>query len=176
MKKRGFTLIELIVTIAIISLLSIVLTSIFSLNLAQTNKAYIDEKDYKQSLNASMYIENKVRSAYKIEKIEGADNCNFYIYIVNNDRDLSVSRYNFISKDLEGEKILYARIENLNNYTDRNAKVKIGVIKDLNLYYDDLYNRVDININQNDPASSINTSINLGERLWKRDLLAYMYL
>ncbi|WP_308655249.1 prepilin-type N-terminal cleavage/methylation domain-containing protein [uncultured Anaerococcus sp.] len=163
--KKGFTLIELLVSIAIASLLIGVLSMVFSLNVGFLNKEYIDEKDYKNASHAALYIEDKIRRAQKIKKIDG-DNCNFILYIsaYEQNRDKFVeSAYRF---SLEKGKVLYAYIYNTDKFSEREGKVRICEIDDLYLYYndDDEANKY-IEMRIDSSTNSIKTFINLGRRL-----------
>ena len=163
--KKGFTLIELLVSIAIASLLIGALSMVFSLNVGFLNKEYIDEKDYKNASHAALYIEDKIRRAQKIKKIDG-DNCNFTLYIseYEQSRDKFVkSAYRF---SLEKGNVLYAYIYNTDKFSEREGKVRICEIDDLYLYYndDDEANKY-IEMRIDSSTNSIKTFINLGRRL-----------
>ena len=163
--KKGFTLIELIVSIAIASLLIGALSMVFSLNVGFLNKEYIDEKDYKNASHAALYIEDKIRRAQKIKKIDG-DNCNFILYISayeQNRHKFVESAYRF---SLEKGNVLYAYIDNTEEFSEREGKVRICEIDDLYLYYndDDEANKY-IEMRIDSSTNSIKTFINLGRRL-----------
>ena len=163
--KKGFTLIELIVSIAIASLLIGALSMVFSLNVGFINKEYIDEKDYKNASHAALYIEDKIRRAQKIKKIDG-DNCNFILYIsaYEKNRDKFVeSAYRF---SLEKGNVLYAYIYNTEEFSEREGKVRICKIEDLYLFYNDKdEDNKYIEMKIDSSTSSISTFINLGRRL-----------
>lgn len=163
--KKGFTLIELVVSIAIASLLIGVLSMVFSLNVGFLNKEYIDEKEYKNTSHAALYIEDKIRRAHKIVKSEG-DNCNFTLYIseYEQSRDKFVeSAYRF---SLEKGNVLYAYIYNTDKFSERDGKVRICEIDDLYLYYnDDDEDNKYIEMRIDSSTNSIKTFINLGRRL-----------
>lgn len=163
--KKGFTLIELLVSIAIASLLIGVLSMVFSLNVGFLNKEYINEKDYKNASHAALYIEDKIRRAQKIKKIDG-DNCNFILYIsaYEKNRDKFVeSAYRF---SLEKGNVLYAYIYNTEEFSEREGKVRICEIEDLYLFYNDKdEDNKYIEMKIDSSTSSISTFINLGRRL-----------
>lgn len=163
--KKGFTLIELLVSIAIASLLIGVLSMVFSLNVGFLNKEYIDEKDYKNASHAALYIEDKIRRAQKIKKIDG-DNCNFILYIsaYEKNRDKFVeSAYRF---SLEKGNVLYAYIYNTEEFSEREGKVRICEIEDLYLFYNDKdEDNKYIEMKIDSSTTSIETFINLGRRL-----------
>ena len=163
--KKGFTLIELLVSIAIASLLIGALSVVISLNVGFLNKEYIEEKDYKNASHAALYIEDKIRRAQKIKKIDG-DNCNFILYIsaYEQARNKFVeSAYRF---SLENENVLYAYIYNTEEFSEREGKVRICEIDDLYLYYNDEDgDNKYIEIRVDSSTTYIKTFINLGRRL-----------
>lgn len=163
--KKGFTLIELIVSIAIASLLIGALSMVFSLNVGFLNKEYIDEKEYKNASHAALYIEDKIRRAQKIVKTDG-DNCNFILYISayeQNRNKFVESAYRF---SLEKENVLYAYIYNTEKFSERDDKVRICEIDGLYLYYnDDDDDNKYIEMRVDSSTTSIKTFINLGRRL-----------
>lgn len=165
MKRPAFTLIELIVALAIASLLVAAISMILSLNLSLTNKAYLDEKAYKHASHAALYIEDKVRRAYKIEKNDlSGDKFTLYISSYNKDkRAFEESTYKFFLKD----KVLYARVSNLDTNSDRGSEVRICELDYLYLHYDDSDKKnqyVKIIVGDKSENSIIETYINLGER------------
>ena len=77
MKKRGFTLLELICAIAIASILIFLINNIVKTNLLISKKTYEDEMDYKNSTDCILYIENVMRKTNEI--IDYKDENNFKI-------------------------------------------------------------------------------------------------
>ncbi|MDD7306396.1 MAG: type II secretion system protein [Peptoniphilaceae bacterium] len=75
-KKAAFTLLELIVSLAIVSMLVFLISSMIGLNYKISNAIFKDDKSYKESINAMLYVENVVREADKIE-ITDDTTCNF---------------------------------------------------------------------------------------------------
>lgn len=75
-KKKAFTLLELIISIAIVSILVFIISSIIGLNFKVSTKIYKEDKSYKEVINAMAYVENVVRGAEKLEKIDDPV-CNF---------------------------------------------------------------------------------------------------
>lgn len=162
MKKPAFTLIELIVALAIVSLLVAAISMILSLNLSFTNKAYLDEKSYKQASHAALYIEDKVRRAYKIEKNDlSGDKFTLYISSYNKDkRAFEESTYKFFLK----KKVLYALVSNLDTPSDKGGEVRICELEYLYLHHDKKNQYVEIIVEGKSKNSRIETCINLGER------------
>lgn len=176
MKKPAFTLIELIVALAIVSLLVAAISMILSLNLSFTNKAYLDEKSYKQASHAALYIEDKVRRAYKIEKNDlSGDDFTLHISSYNkNRRAFEESTYKFFLDN----KVLYAQVSNLDTSSDKGGKLRICELEYLRLHYDDRDKKnqyVEIIVEGKSKNSRIETYINLGEREWKGALLVSMF-
>lgn len=176
MKKPAFTLIELIVALAIVSLLVAAISMILSLNLSLTNKAYLDEKSYKQASHAALYIEDKVRRAYKIEKNDlSGDKFTLYISSYNkNKRAFEESTYKFFLKN----KVLYAKVSNLDTSSDKGGELRICELEYLSLRYDDRDKKnqyVEMRVGGKSKNSIIETYINLGEREWKEALLVSMF-
>lgn len=101
-KKKAFTLLELIISLALVSVLVLIISSMLSFNFKVTSQIY--KKDYagKEAANAMVYVENVVREASSIEKTDDPV-CNFIV-------DLSGSQYTFSFK--EDEKKLRADIKN----------------------------------------------------------------
>lgn len=69
MKKSGFTLIEVLASLALISLLVLVGSQIFGQSLRISRKSYQDELMHKEAAYAMAYLDNNIRSAYKIEPL-----------------------------------------------------------------------------------------------------------
>lgn len=66
MKKKAFTLIELIVSLAIVSVLVLLINAMMTLNFKSSSKVYQDDFSYKEAMNAVLLIENIVRQAEEI--------------------------------------------------------------------------------------------------------------
>lgn len=176
MKKPAFTLIELIVALAIVSLLVAAISMILSLNLSFTNKAYLDEKSYKQASHAALYIEDKIRRAYKITKNNSSGD-NFTLYITSYNKAKNAyeeSSYEFSLED----KVLYVEISNMEKFSEKNGKIRICELEYLYLHYDDSDRKnqyVEIIVEDKSKNSRIESYINLGEREWKGALLVSMF-
>lgn len=169
MKKKGFTLIELLVGLAIISLLVGALSLVFSFNFNILNSSYKEEREYKQASFAAMYIEEKIRKAQKITEIESLDSCNFILFVDGMKVNSTYSQIRFSLEKREGEdenyKVLYAYIDNNDNPSDKEGKVRIALLRDIFMYYDKENQTIEIVINNSSPKSRIKTFINLEDRL-----------
>ena len=162
MKKKAFTLVELIISMAIISIIIILVNSIIKLNFNIATKSYKDDKDYKDINYAILYIENVIRSADKIESYEGygSNFCNFKAYVFNNDGNYSTYRF-FLKKSGD----LLVNIDNLTSgkegYESNN---KLSHCKNMKITYDENKNGVSIEI-QTDFDENYKSYINLEKRL-----------
>lgn len=169
MRKKGFTLIELLVSLAIISLLVVALSLVFSFNFNILNSSYKEEREYKQASFAAMYIEEKIRRAQKISEIESLDSCNFILFVDGMKVNSTYSQIRFSLEKREGEdenyKVLYAYIDNNDNSSDKEGKVRIALLRDIFMYYDKENQTIEIVINNSSPKSRIKTFINLEDRL-----------
>lgn len=81
--KKGYSLIELVISLAIISFLILIVSNLFSLNINTLNRSYEDEKEYKEALTSMTYIDNTIRRSHKVFESENKDS-NFEGYILAN--------------------------------------------------------------------------------------------
>lgn len=65
--KKAFSLIELVLSLLIVSILALVLSNIFSFNLGFLKNTQAKEREYKDLCTSMMYIENTIRGADKID-------------------------------------------------------------------------------------------------------------
>lgn len=169
MKKKGFTLIELLASLAIISLLVGALSLVFSFDFNILNSSYKEEKEYKQASFAAMYIEEKIRKAQKITEIESLDSCNFILFVDGRKENSAYSQIRFSLENRNGEeegyKVLYAYIDNEDNQSFKEGKVRIAILRDIFMYYDKENQTIEIVINNSSQKSRIKTFIKLEERL-----------
>lgn len=169
MKKKGFTLIELLVSLAIISLLVGALSLVFSFNFNILNSSYKEEREYKHASFAAMYIEEKIRRSQKISEIESLDSCNFILFVDGRKENSAYSQIRFSlenrNSEEEGYKVLYAYIDNEDNQSFKEGKVRIAILRDIFMYYDKENQTIEIVINNSSPKSRIKTFIRLEERL-----------
>lgn len=101
-KKKAFTLLELIVSLAIISILVFIISSMLTVNFKISNKIYKSDKNYKEAVNAMLYIENVVREAEKIEKIDD-DTCNFRAHLRGSKYKFIMEKHNKLKVEIEGK-------------------------------------------------------------------------
>lgn len=169
MKKKGFTLIELIVCLAIVSILVLAVGSVLSINLNILNSSYSAEKEYKQANTAILYVSDKIRKAQKIEEIAGEENLNFILYVDGYKLSSGRSKIRFSLEDRitedKGYKVLYAYIDSEKTRENREGKVRIAILKDIYIHYDKAKQTMDILINKSSEKSRIKTYIKLEDRL-----------
>lgn len=122
MKKKAFTLLELIISLAIVSIIVLIISSMLGLNFKVSSKIYKSDHAYKEATNSMLYIENVLRQAEKVEKIEDP-RCNLQAH-------LDGSRYRF---DFDEESKKLKVIINGSNGKGTNW---IGSINDVILTYD----------------------------------------
>ena len=163
MRKKGFTLIELLASLAICSLLATVAVLIFSVNITASKSAFENENSYKETNLAMMYIDNVVKSAYKIELIADTGETNFKAYVLDKSSNEIASIY-FKTKAKNEKKYLMAVRDNISNKSSRDGTIRIAACDDLYLYYDGSTQIVTIILN-NDTKFRQETKIYLGERL-----------
>lgn len=164
MRKKGFTLIELLATIAIISLLVTAAMGIFSINIKSNKNIFQKEIDYKESSIAMMYIDNIIKSAYKIEFIDDTGETNFKAYVLDKNSNEISSVYFKTSKSQNEKKYLMAVRDNINNKSVRNGTIRIANCNDLYLYYDRRTDIVTVILNK-DTNFKQESKIFLGDRL-----------
>lgn len=132
--KKGFSLIELIVSLAIISFLILVLSNIFSLNINILNKSYKEENEYKEAYTAMAYMDATIRRSHKI-LMDMTRDSNFKGYIYRRDREnnkVYESLYYFYAEN----GYLYIHSSNLNKMS-KGKKNIISTCQSVNLDYDE---------------------------------------
>ena len=164
MRKKGFTLIELLTTLAIGSILIATCYAIFGSNIKVAKYTYQNELDYNQASVGFTYIDNIIRSAYKIELIEDNGVSNFKVYVLNRESN-QISSYNFLTGISGGTKYLYAYIDNISNKSKGKSKVRIARCEDLYLYFDKSRKTVKILLNKDRSYIRYESLINVGEKL-----------
>lgn len=158
--KKGFSLIELVISLAIISFLVLILSNLFSLNINILNKSYSDEKDYKEAYTAMAYIDTTIRRSHKIE-IDNHENSNFTGYIMVDDK--KISSFYFYTKD----GFLYINRSDISKDSDGKAN-RICECGDLDLSYDPSEEIIDMRIKSKNGAYTFKSAIYVGDKLWKR--------
>lgn len=151
MKRNGFSLLELIICLGIISILIFLINNIILVNFKISDESYKNEMEFKESTSCMLYIENIIRRADKIEKTNNESN--FTAYIKDNK---TYSSYRF---ELENNT-LYVRINNLENDGDRESKTPIGKCQNARIVYkEDEGFDISINFIENEGISSYKTFI-----------------
>ena len=156
MKKKGFTLLELICSIAIASMLILLINNIVKTNFAIGKKAYNDENDYKNSTNCILYIENIIRNSDEV--IDISDEKNFKL-LLSNSNGQSTYRFKQIDKNL------YVFINNLKSDSQKEVKVPIGYCHSSKISYDKNENSftIDVDFYEKEGNSRYKTYIRLGD-------------
>ncbi len=167
MKKRGFTLLELICAIAIASVLIFLINNIVKTNLLISKKTYEDEMDYKNSTDCILYIENVMRKSNEI--IDYKDENNFKI-LISDGEESSTYRFEQIGKNL------YVHINKINSTSKKEIKIPIGFCKSSKITYnkgeDSFY--IDIDFYEKEGNSRYKTYIRRLE--WKKeDFYQYIF-
>lgn len=163
-RKRAFSLLELIVSLAIISLLFIILSNLFSFNIKLLADNYKKEKEYKEAYTAILYIDTIIRSSYLIEEKDFDGYSNLVGEVKT--KDGLRSRYTFTIKNDGKNSFLYINRDNLDKGgSDRDVPNKIGKCKNLRINYDKNNSLVKIFLESSSGLYKFQTSIYLGERL-----------
>lgn len=160
--NKGFSLIELIISLAIISFLVLILSNLFALNINILNRSYQNEKDYKEAYTAMTYIDTTLRRTYKIEEANYKDS-NFNGYLMGNDNKLT--RFYFYSKT----GFLYIYRDDISTDSKGMAN-RISECGPINLFYDKESKIVKIKVTSKNGKYDFESAIYLGDKLWKRVL------
>lgn len=162
MNKKGFSLIELIISLAIISFLVLVLSNLFSISINTLNRSYVEEKEYKEAYTGLAFIDTTIRMSHKIEKEDHGDS-NFTGNIFKG-TDNVVSFY-FYSKD----GFLCIHRSDISKDTNGQAN-RISECGDINLYYDENSKIIRVELYSKNSKYKLETAIYVGDKLWKRPL------
>lgn len=146
MKKRAFSLLELIVVLFISSILILIINNLVFFNFKVSEESFKQEMDYKNSTNCMLYIENLIRKSEKIEKTNKESN--FKIY-VRNDNGLSWYWFEQIGKNL------YVNIKNTKSSSKKEAAIPIGYCKSSKITYDKEKKGFSVRINFIEKSSSV---------------------
>lgn len=163
MKKKAFSLIELIISLAIISFLILVLSNIFSLNINTLNRSYKEENEYKEAYTAMAYMDATIRQSHRIVKAEGKDS-NFIGHIVRNSGD-DVSYY-FFAED----GFLYIHSSNLNKTSSKSPNNKISECDSVKLFYDEDKKVITIELVSKYQTYTLVSAIYTGDKLWEKKI------
>lgn len=155
--KKGFSLIELVISLAIISFLVLILSNLFSLNINILNKSYNDEKEYKEAYTAMAYIDTTIRRSHKIE-IDNHENSNFTGHIMVDDK--KISSFYFYTKD----GYLYIKRSDISKDSNGKANI-ICECGDLDLSYDPSEEIIDIRLKSKNGAYNFKSAIYVGDKL-----------
>lgn len=164
MKRKGFTLIELIASLAIFSLLTGSIYIIFSMNLRASKNIYENENSFKEATIAIIYIENILKSAYKIELTDDTGESNIKAYVLDRNSNQISSIYFKTLESNNGKRYLMAVRDNISNKSESDGTVRISECDNLHLYLDVDTGLAKIIINKNN-KNSIQSKIYLGDRL-----------
>ena len=161
MRKKGFTLLELICAIAIGSILIVLINNIVKTNLSISKKAYEDEIDYKNSTNCILYIENVIR---KSDKIIDFKNENNFKLLISEGKNKSTYRF-----EQNGKK-LYVYINNLKSNSQREIKIPIGYCSDSKISYDKNDDSFSIDIDFYEKEGNSNYKSDIRRLEWKKEV------
>lgn len=167
MKKKAFSLIELLVSLAIISFLILVLSNIFSLNINILNKSYKEENEYKEAYTAMAYIDTTIRNSHKIIKEETRDS-NFKGYIYrkkSEDKKTYESLYYFFAEN----GFLYMYNSNLSTISGGRPNI-ISTCNSVNLFYDESKEVITIKLISKYGTYTLESAVFVGDKLWKKPL------
>ena len=163
--KKGFSLIELIISLAIVSFLVLLISNLFSLNINILNKSYDDENEYKEAYTSMAYIDTTLRMSHKIEKATNKDS-NFNGYIMSSGE---ISKYYFYS---EGG-FLYINRANIKNGLEGKQN-KISSCGPISLYYDENEEIIKIILTSKNGKYNFRSAIFVGDKQWKKLLWVFM--
>lgn len=170
--KKAFSLLELIISLAIISILIVILSSFFKVNFKTLSSSFYREKEYKDACTAMLYIDTNIRRSKKIEAMNN-DQCNFYFYKTKSDENetksdkkkFSESKCYFYQKDgflrINGDNLATGPGGTSNN---------ISRIKDVKLILDEENKIIRIYLKSSRGNFNFETAIDVGDKLWKRPL------
>ena len=164
MRKKGFTLIEVLASLAIASILLVSIYTIFGTNLKVIRKSYENELSYREATVGFTYVDNIIRSAYKIELTEDKGESNFKSYVINKNGG-EISTYTFHTDISNGKRYLYAYIDNITNSSQRGSKIRIARCEDLYLYFDPSNQTIRFKMNKDNNDLSYQTLIYVDRRL-----------
>ena len=172
MKKRGFTLIELILSLAIASIIILVISTIISVNSKVLKATYDNEIGYKESSINILYINNVIEAAYKIEMLEENGMRNFKAYVISKGTN-EITTYRFYTRNKGSKSYLFAYLDNISNNSHRGQPQCLGKCDDFYCDYDSQNELIRIIVNRNNPIKRYETSIFVGNKIWKKDFYQF---
>lgn len=155
--KKGFSLIELVISLAIISFLVLVLSNLFSLNINTLNRSYVDEKEYKEAYTGLAFIDTTIRMSHEIKKEDHGDS-NFTGNIFRGDK--GVSSFYFYSNN----GFLYIHRSDMAKEGDGKAN-RISECGDVKLDYDQVTKLIKIKLSSKNAKYNFETAIYVGDKL-----------
>lgn len=170
MKKRGFTLLELILSLAIASILILTLSLVLGSSLKINKQLFANELTYKDSIQAMAYMENMINKAYKIEEVTDFNNeCNFKLYVIDAPESSGPSvmkTYRFRSHLSAEDKKTYFSVEVSNQLNNsRSGKFRVARCDKFKAHLDKKSKTVKIIINPDSPQNRYESLIYVGNKL-----------
>lgn len=172
MRKKGFTLIELILSLAIASVIILVISTIISVNSKVLKDTYDNEIGYKESSINILYINNVIEAAYKIEMLEENGMRNFKAYVISKGTN-EITTYRFYTRNKGSKSHLFVYLDNISNNSKRGKDLNLGKCDDFYCDYDLKNQFIKIVINRNSPIKRYETSIYVGNKIWKKDFYQF---
>jgi len=160
--KKGFSLIELVISLAIVSFLVLILSNLFSLNINFLNKSYKDEKDYKETYTAMVYIDTILRKSHEIKEDNHKDTNFTGFLMANGNKEVS---YYFYSKN----GFLYIYRSDLAKVSSGKDYI-ISECGDIDLVYDPDNKIINISLTSKNGAYNFESAVFVGDKLWKKPL------
>lgn len=155
--KKAFSLLELIISLAIISILIVILSSFFKVNFKILSSSFSRETEYKEACTAMLYIDTNIRMSKKIEARDDEE-CNFYFYKTNIDGSDSKSYFDCDNKFLKIKR------DNLSTVA-KDIPNKIARISDIKLVLDEDKKLIRIYLKSSKENFNFETAIDVGDKL-----------
>ena len=167
--KKAFSLLELVIGLAIISILIIILSSFFKVNFKILSSSFSREKEYKDACTAMLYIDTNIRKSRVVE-FRDNNECNFYFYKTNSDDDNSSKTkcYFYV-----GAGFLRINGDNLATGSGGTSN-NISKIQEVRLVLDEKSKIIRVYLKSYKGNFNFETAIDVGDKLWKKPLLVYM--
>ncbi|MDD7382834.1 MAG: prepilin-type N-terminal cleavage/methylation domain-containing protein [Peptoniphilaceae bacterium] len=147
MKNKGFTLIELVITIAISSIMFILIQSIMNFYIKTQDSLVNDIQFDKKAKSTFIFIENEIEESLSIEETLNKK-CNFKIRSRNSDGSISSVYY-----ELSGHKLYRRAMEEKNSFTENSYSYRKNIllegVYDIDFNYYEKNNLVDLKLYKN---------------------------